>query len=919
MPLIIHITNDRKCPVGHRIGHGDILLTVSFDGSYAFFINIILNPSIGDSVKTLKGGTTMTSKTRKSMAVIMSLALAASGLAVNNSDVSAAAKVKLSASKATIKVGASKTVTVKGVKASKVKKLSLSTSKKAVATAKKVSNVKFSVTGKKAGKATITAKVALKKAVAGKKSYKLKFAATVKAVAPATEVNDSANLEKTLAKAQTAGTPVTLNSTEEGVITIAKADYSKVDFTINAPNADVVNNAKFKSVTIKAIKASTYTENAANNVIVDSETESSVKVPAGASGANITTKNPAAKTNVIIEGALTALNIQGTGPVAVKTLASAILNTININAGSQTDIQATEKSKIGSINVNQGAAAAKIDISATTEAAIDNVKATVDAQMTVGGNSNAKTTVEKPAGSKNITVTAPNATVTEGAAAPSPSPTASAAPSPTASAAASPAASGAPSGGSGGSGSMPVINDVVITFDYNGGTDSEGHESSSVTKYSSPASIDVPTDVTNPSKILIGWASSAGATTPDICGPGAVVSASGSGTWYAVWATGVKVKYDANGGDGTAPATTGLITATTSYKFASTTGLTKSSGSITASGWAVKSDATAADFTSSDPIIYALGKIGWATVGSDGVATITVYAVYPAVTPTITAVAGDDLEVGTTTGKTKFTSTYVDVHGASGSGTEYEYATASSSTAPSTGWTAVSATEFAATSSTYIFVRDKANTSNVSSGFQIPSAKIKAAASTTALTATLEYSSPSFTYTDSLAISAPTLTLKDSSNNPVDVSTGASSVIYSVTSGTGITINSSTGAVAHSSITAAGSFTVTATITPASGYSVSADPTASFAITKGTPTVTVSGVPSNLTTSSSETDLTDDITVTTPSSGAKTYTYCTTEDGTFASTFLKSAADTYYFKVAVAADDLWNAAESSATPYVIGS
>ena len=792
------------------------------------FINTILNSSIGDSVKTLKGGTTMTRKTRKSMAVIMSLALAASGLAVNNSDVSAAAKVKLSASKATIKVGASKTVTVKGVKASKVKKLSLSTSKKAVATAKKVSNVKFSVTGKKAGKATITAKVTLKKAVAGKKSYKLKFAATVKAVATATEVSAFADLEKTLAKAQASGAPVTVSSTEEGAFTIAKADYSKVDLTINAPKADVINNATFKSVTIKAIKASTYTENAANNVIVDSETESSVKVPAGASGANITTKNPAAKTNVIIEGALTALNIQGAGPVAVKTLASAILNTININAGSQTDIQATEKSKIGSINVNQGAAAAKIDISATTEAAIDNVKATVDAQMTVGGNSNAKTTVEKPAGSKNITVTAPNATVTEGAAAPSPSPTASAAPSPTASAAASPAASGAPSGGSGGSGSMPVVNDVVITFDYNGGTDSEGHESSSVIKYSSPTSIDVPTDVTNPSKILIGWASSAGATTPDICGPGAVVSASSSGTWYAVWATGVKVKYDANGGDGTAPATTGLITATTSDKFASTTGLTKSSGSITASGWAVKSDATAADFTSSDPIKYALGKIGWATVGSDGVAT-----------PTITAVAEDDLEVGDTPGKTKFTSTYVNAHGASGSGsgTKYEYATASTSTAPSSGWADVSATEFDATSSTYIFVRDKANTSNVSVGFQIPSAKIKAAAPT--ITAAGAGSNLTGSYktsmTGDVTITLSNGTYADSivtSNFTASLPAGLSISAVERTSATVATVTISGIPTDVQDATAIGNVTVDSSILKDSeGNAASGDVTASFSTT----------------------------------------------------------------------------------------
>lgn len=74
--------------------------------------------------------------------------------------VSAATKVKLSATKKSINKGASFNLALKGAKSAK-----WSTSNKKVATIKKVSKTKYKITGKKAGKVTITAKV-------GKKTYK---------------------------------------------------------------------------------------------------------------------------------------------------------------------------------------------------------------------------------------------------------------------------------------------------------------------------------------------------------------------------------------------------------------------------------------------------------------------------------------------------------------------------------------------------------------------------------------------------------------------------------------------------------------------------------------------------------------------------------------------------------------------------
>ncbi|MBO4395264.1 MAG: hypothetical protein J5819_02840 [Eubacterium sp.] len=87
----------------------------------------------------------------------------------------AASKPKLESVKGTILTGESETVKIRNVKKKKIKKLTVTSSKKSVATAKKSGKTAFVVKSKKAGKATIKATVTLK----NKKKYKLNYKATV--------------------------------------------------------------------------------------------------------------------------------------------------------------------------------------------------------------------------------------------------------------------------------------------------------------------------------------------------------------------------------------------------------------------------------------------------------------------------------------------------------------------------------------------------------------------------------------------------------------------------------------------------------------------------------------------------------------------------------------------------------------------
>lgn len=145
----------------------------------------------------------MIKKAKKSVAVALSVALAVTSVNIPVNSASAAAKkAKLSATKKTLTAGKSTTLTLKTnkkkaktIKTIKAKYVKVSTSKKSVATVKKVSKKSkvtgIKVTAKKAGKATITVKVTkgtYKGTYKCKVTVKKKASATKKPTQKPTEV-----------------------------------------------------------------------------------------------------------------------------------------------------------------------------------------------------------------------------------------------------------------------------------------------------------------------------------------------------------------------------------------------------------------------------------------------------------------------------------------------------------------------------------------------------------------------------------------------------------------------------------------------------------------------------------------------------------------------------------------------------------
>lgn len=197
-------------------------------------------------------------KVRRAAAKALALVLALSVAGVAAPDSQAAKKPKLSPNKVTVSVKKSKKVTIKNVKAKQVKKLAVTSSKKSIAAVKKKGKTAFTITGKKAGKATVTAKLTLK---GKKKATSLKVKVTVKGVVPPTPTSTP-----TVSAAPTTAPSVsTTPQTDPGIQTpVPTVDPNAPKYTA-APNAGVKritskSNGIIDNITLWGVRDNPYAE-----------------------------------------------------------------------------------------------------------------------------------------------------------------------------------------------------------------------------------------------------------------------------------------------------------------------------------------------------------------------------------------------------------------------------------------------------------------------------------------------------------------------------------------------------------------------------------------------------------------------------------------------------------------------------------
>lgn len=211
----------------------------------------------------------------------------------------------ISAKKMTLQVGSKKTLTIKN--AGKNATLKWSSSKKSVATVSKKGVVK----AVKAGTANVKCKVVTK----SKKQYTLTCKVTVKNAAVSKTVSTQKALASALKDKKVKN--LTIKTDKEVAFNIPSGNYGKVNLTVDAPNADVVNAGTFKSINIKAIKPNTWKEKAKGNTITVTADDARIVVEAGASLSKVTVSQEGGKIKIEAAGTIDAIQIDAAVDVSL--------------------------------------------------------------------------------------------------------------------------------------------------------------------------------------------------------------------------------------------------------------------------------------------------------------------------------------------------------------------------------------------------------------------------------------------------------------------------------------------------------------------------------------------------------------------------------------------------------------------------
>ncbi len=363
---------------------------------------------------------------KKALAVVLSTAMTVSvSSAAQMQSVLAAKKyVGLNTTFKTLKVGQSnyKLKLVNNTVGWKIKKVVSTDKSIATAYGKTASYVKLK--GKSEGRATIRVSVQTSKR---KKNNQKTLRCRVKVVEasvtdpqqpdkPSTpdpvqtnvQVSTQADLEAALKNPSV--TSITLDTTAAASFNIPSGQYANVDLTVNAPNADVVNNAKFKSVTVKAISSQTWTEKATGNSFRVEALKARFIVETGASMAGITITSANADIAIMVNGTLAGVTVNAKAKVAM-TGASKTKVPVSIEAAAAgteltTAVQAEVKTAVNA-NIVLEAGAEESTVQITSKTATVSVKNNTTKKITVTRPDNTKSEV---AAKGSVTVNASTST-----------------------------------------------------------------------------------------------------------------------------------------------------------------------------------------------------------------------------------------------------------------------------------------------------------------------------------------------------------------------------------------------------------------------------------------------------------------------------------------------------------------------------
>ena len=216
------------------------------------------------------------------------------------------------------------------------------------------------VTGGSAGDVVITVKISIPKK--NTRTAKTIIKKVTVFVVGTTEVSTQEEINSALAYKSIHR--ITIKTDKQTKLDIPKGDYSNVELVVDAPNADIINNGVFKTITIKQIASDTWTENAKGNVLILDASAGHIVIPADAGISKIHIINSNSNFKLDVQGKVDKITIDSTSNVDINI--SGTVGSIDVNDRATLSIGGSSALAI-TVNVSEGADGSTINSNVKVE------------------------------------------------------------------------------------------------------------------------------------------------------------------------------------------------------------------------------------------------------------------------------------------------------------------------------------------------------------------------------------------------------------------------------------------------------------------------------------------------------------------------------------------------------------------------
>ena len=166
---------------------------------------------------------------------------------------------------------------------------------------------------------------------------------------------------------------------------IPAGDYSNINLVVNTPNADIINNGNFSSITINSIATDTWTENVNGNVLVINAAAGHIVIPEDAELQEIQIKNANSYFVLDVKGKVGTINVDADTQLNINV--TGVVDTINVNDAAAVNIDGKSSANIN-INVEGNADGTSI----TSNVAV-NVNAAANTEVNIRKGAEGSTVV----------------------------------------------------------------------------------------------------------------------------------------------------------------------------------------------------------------------------------------------------------------------------------------------------------------------------------------------------------------------------------------------------------------------------------------------------------------------------------------------------------------------------------------------